>query len=731
MHNIKGDSKKALKFLQAFEKPIQNLAKLHPSASSISAITRPSNHNDLETFIIENNGKENIYWTPNQPYPSAPSNKLKKEHIDMIHYVWIDADPIKDKDFKLERVRLKQFVNDLNDSAHPPTFIIDSGGGYQAFWKLKSPISAHNSKTHVEAIGKGLAIKFNTDPVQNIDRLMRLPYTVNLPTKTKVGRSPALATVVHASMRRYDLEELKSFCDPVYETLDDVNYDVELNMADLRPTLPEELKERWDNVKNDPTIRNLCNSTLTSRSEYDMKLTSRLKELDFNLQDTAKILYLFEKGKNKDLSKREIIRTYERCTNSLSMLKLPEVDILKIDSQINPSTITPETTLKLYDEQGNEKPKRVQIVNALDMDYTNDVDWLYDDFLMKYGFNVMYGQSGAGKSFAMLDLAVHLAWGASWNGLECPKKMAVLYIAAEAGRGMGKRVEAARRKLGIPRDATIEEFPLRIIPMAVDLMSKPTDIQDDIADIIIHGKRLIRDSGLELGMVVFDTLSTTFAGGNENSSEDMGKYVTNTTKIREELGTSVSIVHHAGKDQSLGARGHSLLRAATDTEIEVRAERCGEKWKREIEVKKQREGETGGLFKFGLNKVVVGVNSRGKDVTSCQIVLENDVEFSSVIPSKFDELTLGQQQMFNAIRVCEHLETRSTGWVNGWFSYIVETSTNEYNSLVDYAQKEHGIVEMKGKVFGNKVRTMQKYRSHLQENGLVEENHNNQWFTLS
>ena len=128
MHNIKGDSKKALKFLQAFEKPIQNLAKLHPSASSISAITRPSNHNDLETFIIENNGKENIYWTPNQPYPSAPSNKLKKEHIDMIHYVWIDADPIKDKDFKLERVRLKQFVNDLNDSAHPPTFIID-------FWR--------------------------------------------------------------------------------------------------------------------------------------------------------------------------------------------------------------------------------------------------------------------------------------------------------------------------------------------------------------------------------------------------------------------------------------------------------------------------------------------------------------------------------------------------------------------------------------------------------------------
>ena len=32
------------------------------------------------------------------------------------------------------------------------------------------------------------------------------------------------------------------------------------------------------------------------------------------------------------------------------------------------------------------------------------------------------------------------------------------------------------------------------------------------------------------------------------------------------------LVHHTGKDTAKGARGHSLLRAATDTEIEVKRE---------------------------------------------------------------------------------------------------------------------------------------------------------------
>ena len=64
-------------------------------------------------------------------------------------------------------------------------------------------------------------------------------------------------------------------------------------------------------------------------------------------------------------------------------------------------------------------------------------------------------------------------------------------------------------------------------------------------------------------------MSRALAGGNENAPDDMGAFVTNIDKIRHALNTHLCIVHHSGKDRARGARGHSLLRAGTDAELEV------------------------------------------------------------------------------------------------------------------------------------------------------------------
>jgi RecA-family ATPase len=70
-------------------------------------------------------------------------------------------------------------------------------------------------------------------------------------------------------------------------------------------------------------------------------------------------------------------------------------------------------------------------------------------------------------------------------------------------------------------------------------------------------------------MIVLDTLSRVIAGGNENAPDDMGQLIGNCDRIRAEARAHVMLVHHTGKDEARGARGHSSLRAATDTEIEV------------------------------------------------------------------------------------------------------------------------------------------------------------------
>src|SRR5436305_1689464 len=72
-----------------------------------------------------------------------------------------------------------------------------------------------------------------------------------------------------------------------------------------------------------------------------------------------------------------------------------------------------------------------------------------------------------------------------------------------------------------------------------------------------------------LALVEIDTVSRALAGGDENSAADMGSLVRSLDSLRDRLGCHVSAIHHLGKDAARGPRGHSLLKAAVDTAIEV------------------------------------------------------------------------------------------------------------------------------------------------------------------
>lgn len=196
-------SKNAAGFLKAFRVsgPI-NIVAIHPVSGFITAITRPVSHPDISAFINRHNGSQNLYFMVNTPRGNAPDNKLKKDQVEFINAVWLDADPIKGQQLDQERKRLFDFATSLGQSPNPPTYIIDSGGGVQAFWVLKEPVLAtpDNVKLY-EAYSRGLAEQYGTDKVQNIDRIMRIPCTWNLPTAKKKGREKSLSKVIHAASR--------------------------------------------------------------------------------------------------------------------------------------------------------------------------------------------------------------------------------------------------------------------------------------------------------------------------------------------------------------------------------------------------------------------------------------------------------------------------------------------------------------------------------------------------
>src|SRR5204863_5294247 len=132
----------------------------------------------------------------------------------------------------------------------------------------------------------------------------------------------------------------------------------------------------------------------------------------------------------------------------------------------------------------------------------------------------------------------------------------VLYIAAEAGRGIENRVAAVKQQTTFP-----ETMPFVALTAPIDLCTEEADTEKLIA--AVQGV----DLGVPVELIVVDTLSRVMAGGNENQPDHMGAFVRNIDRLRAATGATILIVHHTGKDTSRGARGHSSLRAATDTEI--------------------------------------------------------------------------------------------------------------------------------------------------------------------
>lgn len=242
-----------------------------------------------------------------------------------------------------------------------------------------------------------------------------------------------------------------------------------------------------------------------------------------------------------------------------------------------------------------------------------DANDFVEGMLTDGSMSVIYGPSNCGKTFFVIDLALHVAWGREWRG-RVVEKGAIVYLSLEGAQGVQNRMAAfsAHHKCG--------PLPFIAMPKPVNLLDNEADVKAVIE--LVH--YIAAKTELPVRMVIVDTLSRAMAGGNENSSEDMTALVSNCDKVRNQTGAHVCIVHHSGKDEAKGARGHSSLRAATDTEIEIK--RDPEIARSVVRVAKQRDLEAADPLGFTLQAVQLGINRRGKPVTSC-VVLDAEETF--------------------------------------------------------------------------------------------------------
>lgn len=246
-------------------------------------------------------------------------------------------------------------------------------------------------------------------------------------------------------------------------------------------------------------------------------------------------------------------------------------------------------------------------VPIYDLTQREPMSWLIKGVLPKAKLGILFGASGSGKTFVALDLAFSIARGNAWRTRRTSKGRVVV-IAAEGGSGLGKRAEAY---------AQFHGFDLRSVPDLHVITASPNFLDsDDISEVIAEIKNLG-----EVDLVVIDTLAQVTPGANENTSEDMGRALSNINLLHEATGAMNLAVHHAGKDLTKGSRGWSGIKAAADVQIEVLRHENGE---REIVIEKMKDGEDGLRWGFKLEVVELGIDSDGDPVTSC-VAVEADL----------------------------------------------------------------------------------------------------------
>lgn len=205
MSNSIAAEQKAIQFLQSVRPDGPwLLSAINPDRKAI--VTKrfdPKTVGDAESWLRVNmQRKWNLYWHVNPTCDELTDDKAKREDITRVELFHVDVDAGPHQDLRAERNRILGLFDDKLPKGVPqPTILISSGGGYQAFWKLETPIQINGDLARAEdakRYNKQLERRFGADNCHNIDRLMRLPYTLNVPDAKKLakGRVEAMADVV-------------------------------------------------------------------------------------------------------------------------------------------------------------------------------------------------------------------------------------------------------------------------------------------------------------------------------------------------------------------------------------------------------------------------------------------------------------------------------------------------------------------------------------------------------
>jgi archaellum biogenesis ATPase FlaH len=319
--------------------------------------------------------------------------------------------------------------------------------------------------------------------------------------------------------------------------------------------------------------------------------------------------------------------------------------------------------------------------------------WLIKGLLERGSMNLLFGESGAGKSLFAMDWAFCGAIGKDWHGHKIKAQLNTLVIMGEGLRGATFRFKALMKKYN---GSTINGDRIRFSRRSINLL----DARE--AENIC---KLVEDMDFAPDIIIIDTLHRNMVG-DENSSEDMAMYFKSIELLARKLNAAIITVHHSGHGDKGRSRGSSSIKAAMDAEF------CVTKDGKDV-VKfactKSKDFGAGSDMNFTIKEVDLDGEmfydvDEDKQITSVYLEYEG-------VTKKEKELTENQQKTIDSL--IETLEINgkkdcvmdenggyhTTVHYDEWYPFIKEVFKGAVNVSKDFGRCKNSL--LKQKLIGN------------------------------
>jgi hypothetical protein len=224
--------------------------------------------------------------------------------------------------------------------------------------------------------------------------------------------------------------------------------------------------------------------------------------------------------------------------------------------------------------------------------------WAVKGVVPERSIGFIYGASGTFKSFLALDYALHRAYGMKWLGRRT-KQAVPVYLAAEGGAGLMRRIEAWHKDRGM----VWQDCPMRVVIVPMTLRTQAADLCAAIQAVGVHP-----------GDLIVDTMSQTFTG-NENSNDEVADFLRVIgMELRDAMNCTVTVVHHSGHSATERPRGASAIIANVDFCFGVF--RDEKEMLCTLEFVKVKDGDRPEEQRFEMASVELGFDEDGDVITS-------------------------------------------------------------------------------------------------------------------